>query len=42
MSFGYIQYWPAYIQFAVIVVILSGLAFGLTALSNLLRSKWDK
>ena len=42
MSFGYIQYWPEYIQFAVIVVILSGLAFGLTALSNLLRSKWDK
>ena len=42
MSFGYIQYWPEYIQFAVVVLIISGLAFGVTRLTNLLRSKWDK
>lgn len=42
MSFGYIQYWPEYIQFALVVLLISGLAFGVTALTNLLRSKWDK
>ena len=42
MSFGYIQYWPSYIQFAIVVVLISGLAYGVTALTNLLRSKWDK
>lgn len=42
MSFGYIQYWPEYIQFAIVVVLISGLAYGVTALTKLLRDKWDK